>query len=86
MPNYRRLYVPGGTYGFTLCLHDRQADTLVRYIDHFRASYRDVTNNHPVETIAICILPDHVHMLWALPEDEEMKPYKKTERKKVTIN
>lgn len=70
MPNYRRLYVPGGTYAFTLCLHDRRADTLVRYIDDFRTSYRDVTANHPVETIAICVLPDHVHMLWALPEDD----------------
>lgn len=70
MPNYRRLYVPGGTYAFTLCINDRRADTLVRYIDDFRASYRDATNNHPVVTIAICILPDHVHMLWALPEDD----------------
>ncbi|GGB74912.1 REP-associated tyrosine transposase [Henriciella pelagia] len=70
MPNYRRLYVPGGTYAFTLCLHDRRADTLIRYIEALRASYHEVTARHPLRTIAICVLPDHMHLLWALPDGD----------------
>ena len=70
MPTYRRLYVPGGTYAFTLCLHDRRADTLIRYIEALRASYREVTARHPVRTLAICVLPDRMHLLWTLPDGD----------------
>ena len=70
MPNYRRLFVPGGTYAFTVCLADRRADTLVRYIDNFRDAWRDMKTRRPVETIAACILPDHFHVIWTLPEDD----------------
>ena len=70
MPNYRRLFVPGGTYAFTVCLADRRADTLVRYIDNFRDAWRDMKTRRPVETIAACILPDHFHVIWTLPEGD----------------
>src|SRR5437016_933279 len=31
--------------------------------------YRTACERRPFETIAICVLPDHMHALWALPED-----------------
>ncbi len=70
MPEYRRLFVPGGTYFFTLCLADRRADTLVRHVDALRAAYRKCVVAAPVETLAICILPDHLHMVWRLPDGD----------------
>jgi putative transposase len=32
--------------------------------------YQSVQDRHPFETIAICILPDHMHAIWSLPEGD----------------
>jgi putative transposase len=32
--------------------------------------YKSVQERNPFETIAICVLPDHLHALWALPEGD----------------
>jgi putative transposase len=57
----------GGTYFFTLTLADRSSDILVREIDRLRAVYLLVQQARPFETVAICILPDHLHAIWTLP-------------------
>jgi len=74
MPNYRRLYADGGTYFLTLCLHDRRNDLLVRKIDMLRKSWRDAAATSPFETIAAVTLPDHMHFLWRLPDDDHDFP------------
>lgn len=58
MSNYRRLFVPGGTFFFTVNLRDRGSDLLVRRIDLLRESWRDVVRQWPFETIAAVVLPD----------------------------
>jgi len=68
MPYYRRAKVEGGTYFFTVTLADRHSDLLVKEIDRLRRTYRSVADQRPFETIAICILPDHLHAIWTLPE------------------
>jgi putative transposase len=70
MSRYRRAYVEGGTFFFTVTLADRSSDMLVRYIDRFRRIYRSVEERYPFETIAICVLPDHLHALWSLPQGD----------------
>jgi len=70
MPNYRRAKVAGGTFFFTVTLIDRDSDLLVREIDRLRRAYIDVSKRRPFETLAICILPDHLHAIWTLPEDD----------------
>lgn len=70
MSNYRRLFVPGGTYAFTVCLSDRKSDLLIRHMDDFRSAWREMIKRRPVETIAISILPDHFHTIWTLPEED----------------
>lgn len=70
MPNYRRLFVPGGLYTFTVCLKDRTSRLLVDEIDAFHAAYAKTQIKYPFETLAWCILPDHVHMIWKLPDDD----------------
>jgi putative transposase len=70
MSRYRRAKLAGGTFFFTVALADRSCDPLVREIDRFRQIYRAVENDCPFETIAICVLPDHVHAIWALPGDD----------------
>jgi putative transposase len=70
MPNYRRWFVPGGTYFFTVNLARRDSQLLVEQIDALRAAYADAINAQPFETIAICILPNHLHCIWSLPEGD----------------
>ena len=67
MPHYRRAKIEGGVFFFTVALEDRTSDLLVREIERLRRAYRDTKAKLPFRTEAICILPDHLHALWALP-------------------
>jgi putative transposase len=71
MSNYRRLYMPGGTYFFTVNLRHRDARLLVDEIDALRAAYRKVQLTWPFTTVAICVLPNHLHCVWTLPEGDD---------------
>lgn len=70
MPNYRRARIDGGTYFFTLTLADRTSDLLVREVTRLRRAYAYAHQKRPFETLAICILPDHLHALWSLPSGD----------------
>lgn len=70
MSRYIRSFVPGATYFFTVNLADRSSDLLVRDIETLRAAYAGVQRRHPFETIAICVLPEHLHALWRLPDGD----------------
>ena len=74
MSRYRRALVPGGTFFFTVTLADRRSTALVEHIDRLRAAYGRVQRKHPFQTLAICILPDHLHAIWRLPEGDADYP------------
>jgi putative transposase len=74
MSRYRRSKIAGGVYFFTVTLADRSSDLLVRQIDRLRRVYASVNDRHAFETIAICILPDHLHALWSLPTGDRNYP------------
>ena len=59
--------VEGGTFFFTVALADRSSDLLVRHIDRLRRSYKSVQERYPFESVAACVLPDHLHAIWSLP-------------------
>jgi putative transposase len=65
---------PGETEGriffFTVVLAERSSHLLVDRIDQFRRAYRTVQQRRPFETIAVCILPDHIHAVWSLPKGD----------------
>jgi putative transposase len=67
---YRRAKIKGGTFFFTVTLADRSSDLLVRRIDLLRKSYATVHGALPFKTVAICVLPDHLHAIWTLPSDD----------------
>jgi len=67
---YRRNFVPGGTFFFTVTLRDRRAHTLVEHVDLFRAAYADTKAKRPFRTDALVVLPEHLHVLWTLPEGD----------------
>jgi putative transposase len=67
MSRYRRARIEGGWFFFTLTLADRSDDLLVRHIERLRRAYATAQKRCPFETIAICVLPDHLLAVWALP-------------------
>jgi putative transposase len=70
MSRYCRVKVEGGVFFFTLALADRGSDLLVSHVKNLRHAYADVQNRLPFDTLAICILPDHTHALWRLPDGD----------------
>lgn len=70
MVQYRRNFVPGGTYFFTVALADRTSSALVDHIDALRNAFRVARKERPFTIDAIVILPDHLHALWTLPPDD----------------
>ena len=72
MRSYRRLRLPGAVYFFTVNLEQRRGnDLLVRHVGLLREVFREVRTRHPFTIEAICILPDHLHCLWRLPEGDD---------------
>jgi len=68
VPQYRR--AQGRMFFFTVVLADRSSTLLVDQIDRLRKIYRAVSQRRPFETVAICILPDHLHAIWSLADDD----------------
>ena len=68
MPNYRRAFIPGGTWFFTVNLLQRRGnDLLVREIDLLWDSVRRVRQRYPFHIDAWVVLPEHMHAIWTLP-------------------
>ena len=67
MPNYRRVWIPGGTYFFTVALVDRRSTLLVDRIAELRSAFRTAWIARPFTIDAIVVLPDHLHAVWTLP-------------------
>src|SRR5262245_58389808 len=70
MSRYRRAKIEGGTFFFTVTLADRSSDILVHAIDRLEHIYHSVQDRYPFETIALCVLPDHVHAVCSLPDGD----------------
>jgi len=67
---YRRNYVKGGTYFFTVNLLNRNKSLLVEHIDLLRESIRFVKSQRPFYIDAWVVLPDHLHAVLTLPDDD----------------
>ena len=67
MTDYRRNFVPDGTYFFTVCLADPQGDLLTRHVDLLRHCVRLCQKRIPFVINDAVILPSQIHMIWTLP-------------------
>ena len=70
MVNYRRNFVPGGTYFFTVTLANRKSKILVDHVDLLRDALRVARQERPFVIDAIVILPDHLHAIFKLPSGD----------------
>lgn len=71
MPQYRRFYIPGATWFFTVTLAQRRGnDLLVRHVNLLRQAFADTQHHYPFTMEAVVILPEHLHCIWTLPDGE----------------
>ncbi len=70
MPTYRRNFVAGGCYFFTVNLAERRLRLLTENIDLLRAAFRYTRQRHPFAIGAMVVLPDHLHTIWTMPEGD----------------
>jgi putative transposase len=67
MPNYRRAFIPGGCWFFTVNLLERQKSLLVEHIATLRLAVANTQRDFPFTIDAFVVLPDHLHAVWTLP-------------------
>jgi putative transposase len=70
MPNYRRAFVPNGCWFFTHNLLERRHTLFVDHIGALRRAFELTQKKYPFEIVAIVVLPNHLHAVWALPLDD----------------
>ena len=71
MSDYRRYYVPGGTYFFTVVTHERRpffSDEMPRHC--LRMAIQEEQKKRPFQLVATVLLPDHHHVIWTLPHGD----------------
>lgn len=71
MSDYRRAYIPGGSFFFTLVtegrtpiFRDENARTMLGL------ALRDCLHRWPFELNALVLLDDHLHAIWTLPQGD----------------
>ena len=68
---FRRAFVPGGTFFFTVVTARRRpifADE--KAVELLRQAFRHVKAKRPFTVDAMVVLPDHLHCLWTLPPED----------------
>jgi putative transposase len=68
MSEYRRSFVPGGSYFFTVVSGGRAplfANDLARRL--LGNVMRQCFQRYPVKVVAVVLLPEHLHTIWTLP-------------------
>jgi putative transposase len=68
---YRRATVPGASYFFTLITYQRKrlfSDP--RNVDRWHRAVEKVRHARPFVVEAEVVMPDHLHFIWTLPEDD----------------
>ena len=72
---YRRAFVLGGTFFFTLITCNRQKIfTEENEVSVLREAFRYVLKRHPFRIEAFVLLPDHLHTIWTLPDGDSNYP------------
>lgn len=71
MPNYRRADLKGGTYFFTVVTEKRQPILIEPDArEALRHAIEKTREKHPFIIDAWVLLPNHLHTVWTLPEND----------------
>lgn len=71
MSDYRRTFLKGGTFFFTVVTYMRypifKEETAVSLLKN---CFTSIMKKHPFKIDALVIMPDHLHTIWTLPDEE----------------
>jgi len=71
MSDYKRYFIPGATYFFTVVTAGRAPLFRDERAVHLLGDItRDVLATYPATVIAFVLLPDHLHTIWSLPSGD----------------
>jgi len=71
MSHYRRAYLPGGIYFFTVVTLNRVPVFINEHrAEALRQAFRKVMAARPFQIDAIVVLPEHLHCIWRMPEGD----------------
>jgi putative transposase len=70
MTAYRRNFIAGGSFFFTVNLAERRLRLLTDHIDALRTAFRETRRHHPFTIDAMVVLPGHLHTVWTMPESD----------------
>lgn len=71
MPQYRRYYQLGSCVFLSIVTHQRRPIfKQIENIQKLRLATAQMKAEMPVDIVAAVILPDHLHFLWQLPEND----------------
>jgi putative transposase len=75
MPDYRRVIIPGGTFFFTVVTWQRQPIFTQEFARHaLYDAFEQTRERFPFVMDAVCLLPDHLHCIWTLPDGDSDYP------------
>ncbi|MDD2711774.1 MAG: transposase [Simplicispira sp.] len=68
---YRRAFVPGGSFFFTVVTNRRRPlFTSADNVQTLRDAFKNVRASRPFDIDAMVVMPDHLHCIWTLPPDD----------------
>jgi putative transposase len=71
MPRYRRAFVLGGTFFFTVVTYQRRKFLTTELARNcLRAACSNVREHLPFTIDALVLLPEHLHCIWTLPPND----------------
>ncbi len=71
MPNYIRAKFEGAYYFFTVVTYNRRRLFGSEWARRcLRDAIIETQSRYPYESIAFCLMPEHLHCIWMLPEDD----------------
>ena len=84
MPEYRRVFLKGGTFFITVVTYNRSPLFLNSQArGYLHNAFTDVKVRFPFTMDAVCLLPDHIHFLMRLPEGDLDYPMRIREIKRL---
>lgn len=71
MPNYKRVYAYSNPYFFTINTYKRKKILFRLKSRGFLSNvWKEIQLIHPFEDIAFCLMPDSIHCIWKLSEND----------------
>jgi putative transposase len=70
MVRYRRNFLAGGTFFFTVTVANRSSSVLTDHIAGLRAAVIATRRKHPFTIDAVVVLPEHIHIVMTLPDGD----------------